>query len=326
MDTEKETKKVKNFYQKWWFWLCMFLIAIVISFTIIMMVGYNLAIGGISQVALAVQSLDNEAIVYSSAGDNTVIVEIPNYTETSKKQTKENIIDLIKTFASNNGELSNYSKFILITKTNYDDMEVEDYFYITEVYSLPDMTQDTEASKTYIDFIALSNEFSNSSDNVDNTTDSSNIENENNPTTSTNQTSQATTTNNETTTKKEDTNNKQQSTTNNNTNNTTSSQTSQTTTVTKGQTNALNQAKNYLSFMAFSYSGLIEQLKFEGYTDSEAKYGADNCGANWNEQAAKKAKSYLDIMSFSRSGLIEQLKFDGFTSSQAEYGATSAGY
>ena len=78
--------------------------------------------------------------------------------------------------------------------------------------------------------------------------------------------------------------------------------------------------------MPFSYTGLIEQLKFEGYSDEEATYGADHCGANWNEQAAKKAQSYLDVMSFSKSGLIEQLKFDGFTQEQAEYGVTAVGY
>ena len=78
--------------------------------------------------------------------------------------------------------------------------------------------------------------------------------------------------------------------------------------------------------MAFSHSGLVDQLKFEGFTDSEAAYGADHCGADWNEQAAKKAESYLEFMSFSRSGLIDQLEFEGFTSSQAEYGADAVGY
>lgn len=78
--------------------------------------------------------------------------------------------------------------------------------------------------------------------------------------------------------------------------------------------------------MAFSRSGLIDQLKYEGYTTEEATYGADNCGADWNEQAAKKAQQYMDIMSFSRQGLIDQLKYDGFTQSQAEYGVSEAGY
>lgn len=97
-------------------------------------------------------------------------------------------------------------------------------------------------------------------------------------------------------------------------------------TTTIGQRNALSKAKQYLSIMAFSHSGLISQLEFEGYTTEEATYGANNCGADWNEQAAKKAQQYIDLMSFSRQGLIDQLKFDGFTQSQAEYGVSQVGY
>lgn len=96
--------------------------------------------------------------------------------------------------------------------------------------------------------------------------------------------------------------------------------------VTMGERNALRQAQNYLSFMPFSYSGLISQLEFEGYTTEEATYAVDNCGADWNEQAALKAQDYLDFMSFSRDGLIEQLMFEGFTAEQAEYGVSAVGY
>lgn len=95
---------------------------------------------------------------------------------------------------------------------------------------------------------------------------------------------------------------------------------------TMGQQNAVAKAKNYLKFMAFSHDGLVEQLEFEGFSADEATYGADNCGADWNEQAAQKAKNYLDMMSFSRDGLIEQLEFEGFTPEQAEYGVTAVGY
>lgn len=97
-------------------------------------------------------------------------------------------------------------------------------------------------------------------------------------------------------------------------------------TETMGQKNALKSAKNYISIMAFSHDGLIGQLEYEGYSNEEATYAADNCGADWNEQAAKSAKGYLELMSFSRSGLIDQLKYEGFTQEQAEYGATAAGY
>lgn len=95
---------------------------------------------------------------------------------------------------------------------------------------------------------------------------------------------------------------------------------------TLGEKNALKTAKNYLSTMAFSYKGLIKQLEFEGYSNEEATYGADNCGADWNEQAAKCARNYLNTMSFSKSSLINQLEFEGFTSEQAKYGAEAVGY
>jgi hypothetical protein len=93
-----------------------------------------------------------------------------------------------------------------------------------------------------------------------------------------------------------------------------------------GERNALTKAKNYLDYMAFSYSGLIKQLEYEKFTHSEAVYGVDNCGANWNEQAALKAQTYLDYMAFSREGLIGQLEYEGFTTAQAEYGAQAVGY
>ncbi len=97
-------------------------------------------------------------------------------------------------------------------------------------------------------------------------------------------------------------------------------------TLSMGQKNALKKADLYLSISGFSYSGLVRQLEFEGFTNEEATFAADNCGADWNEQAARKAKSYLDIMPLSRDGLIQQLEFEGFTTEQAEYGVTKVGY
>ena len=95
---------------------------------------------------------------------------------------------------------------------------------------------------------------------------------------------------------------------------------------TMGEKNALAQAKKYLNYTAFSRSGLIEQLKYEGYSQSEATYAVNNCGADWNEQAARKAKQYLAYKPFSRSGHIEQLEYEGFTHSQAIYGVSQNGY
>lgn len=96
--------------------------------------------------------------------------------------------------------------------------------------------------------------------------------------------------------------------------------------MTTGQRNALKSANSYLDFSAFSYDGLISQLEFEEYSHEDAVFAADNCGADWNEQAARAAKTYLEFTSFSKDGLIEQLEFEGFTHEQAVYGAEANGY
>lgn len=94
---------------------------------------------------------------------------------------------------------------------------------------------------------------------------------------------------------------------------------------TVAQQNALKKAQQYLDYTAFSYTGLIEQLEYEQFSHEDAVYAADNCGADWNAQAARKAKQYMDYSSFSRGSLIDQLKYEGFTPEQAAYGASSVG-
>lgn len=100
---------------------------------------------------------------------------------------------------------------------------------------------------------------------------------------------------------------------------------SSTSSETVSQRNAVKKAKSYLSYTAFSHDGLVAQLEYEQFSHADAVYGADNSGANWNEQATKKAKSYMDYSAFSRSSLIEQLKYDKFTQEQAEYGVNAVG-
>lgn len=78
--------------------------------------------------------------------------------------------------------------------------------------------------------------------------------------------------------------------------------------------------------MPFSLKGLIKQLEYEGFSTSDAEYGATHIEVDWNEQAALKAQNYLDLMSFSKSGLIKQLEYEGFTKEQAEYGVKAVGY
>lgn len=100
----------------------------------------------------------------------------------------------------------------------------------------------------------------------------------------------------------------------------------QTSAPTLAQKNAVKQAENYLRVMAFSRTGLIKQLEYEGYSNEDATYAVDNVEVDWNEQCAKKAENYLEVMSFSRDGLYSQLQYEGFTNEQIEYGLQAVGY
>lgn len=95
--------------------------------------------------------------------------------------------------------------------------------------------------------------------------------------------------------------------------------------LTVAQEQAIGSAEDYLDYTAFSRSGLIEQLEYEGFSTDDATWAVDNVTVDWNEQAAASAQAYLDYSSFSRSGLIEQLEYEGFTPEQAEYGVNETG-
>ena len=66
-------------------------------------------------------------------------------------------------------------------------------------------------------------------------------------------------------------------------------------------------------------------MEYDQFSPADAVYGADNSGANWDEQVAAKAKEYMSYSAFSRGGLITQLEYDKFTEAQAEYGANAVG-
>ena len=90
---------------------------------------------------------------------------------------------------------------------------------------------------------------------------------------------------------------------------------------TMNRAQAVRKAKEYLQYQSFSLKGLIGQLKYEGFSTSDATYGASHSGANWWRQAVKKARDYLKMQAFSFSGMVAQLQYEGFTRAQAVYGA-----
>gem|GEM_PF-3553503 len=95
--------------------------------------------------------------------------------------------------------------------------------------------------------------------------------------------------------------------------------------VTVSQEQAVRMAKDYLDYTAFSKSGLIDQLKYEGFSTKDATYAVENITVDWQEQAVKMAQDYLDYTSFSRQGLIEQLTYEGFSKEHATYAVGQVG-
>ena len=91
------------------------------------------------------------------------------------------------------------------------------------------------------------------------------------------------------------------------------------------QKNAIESAKSYIRHSSFSREGLIEQLKYEGFSEEAAVYGVDNCEADWLEEAIEQARSYVSHSSFSYVGLIDQMEYSGFTEEEAKYGADNCG-
>lgn len=94
---------------------------------------------------------------------------------------------------------------------------------------------------------------------------------------------------------------------------------------TTAQKNVMASAKSYLNYSGFSYDGLVKQLEFEKYSHEDAVWAADNCNADWNEEALESAQSYINYSGFSYDGLVKQLKYEGFTDEQATYGADNCG-
>ncbi|MFN8019670.1 MAG: Ltp family lipoprotein [Acidimicrobiales bacterium] len=94
---------------------------------------------------------------------------------------------------------------------------------------------------------------------------------------------------------------------------------------TVSQQNAKAMAQDYLNSSAFSRTGLISQLEYEGFSNGDAVWAVDGLNVDWNQQAARMAADYLDSSAFSRSGLVQQLVYEGFTQAQAEYGVSTTG-
>ncbi len=102
--------------------------------------------------------------------------------------------------------------------------------------------------------------------------------------------------------------------------------------VTPDKKKALEKACSYIdnyldAHNGYSHQELMKKLQRSGFSAEEAKFAADNCGANWNEQAAYQAGVYLVIYPNStKDRIIDLLVYEGFTYAQALAGAQANGF
>lgn len=100
---------------------------------------------------------------------------------------------------------------------------------------------------------------------------------------------------------------------------------------TVSQQQALQSAKSYIEFGAFSKAGLTRQLTSEageGFPKADAKWAIDHLEVDWKAEAVESAQTYLDMGGFSRASLIKQLSSsagEGFTKAEALYAVKQVG-
>lgn len=93
----------------------------------------------------------------------------------------------------------------------------------------------------------------------------------------------------------------------------------------EGKAKAPAKAKEYLEYTAISRLGLMDLLAGDGFSREEAKYAADNCGADWVKQAQQRVEENLEFGGMSYKYLVEQMQYEGFTKKQTEEAIALAG-
>lgn len=154
----------KSIYKKWWFWLILLAIVIIISFTIIMTKAFSVIKSEVGDYAVEVQEIYEDATIYTSAGNNNLVIELRNWNNDYDDKLSQ-IINITKN-KINNGELSLYNK--LITVSYIESNNKNEVLFVKMEYNLPEFSQNEEETREYIDFEEYQQLFST----LDETTDS----------------------------------------------------------------------------------------------------------------------------------------------------------
>lgn len=146
-------------YKKWWFWLMILAMVLIISGTLIIMKGFSIVLDEIGTLAIDIQNIYEDATVYTSAGDNTIIIELRNWNDDYSDEL-EKIGQTVKS-KINRGELSSYSKLVMITYIEVDN--IEEALFVRSEYDIPEfeMIQESQQYIVFDEYENLLNSFKN---------------------------------------------------------------------------------------------------------------------------------------------------------------------
>ena len=130
-------EKKNKIYTKWWFWVCIVAIVLIVGFVVIICMGFMIATSGLNEITLDIHNkVDANINVYSSTGESILILEFPNYT--TGDEAKEKISQTLEVVKSHPNKLSNFETLIIYTPVNSDETEkghLRIYKYILSVDS-----------------------------------------------------------------------------------------------------------------------------------------------------------------------------------------------
>ncbi len=141
-----EEKKEKKLFVKWWFWLILLAIVIIVGLTIIMVMAFNLTRGEADVLSTKIQSIHEDAKIYNSIMDRTLILELNNW-DNQDNEKLEKIFGIMKEEISE-GKLQSYDR--LITLSYIKSSSKDDALFIKQIYILPSFVN--ESTIEYVNF------------------------------------------------------------------------------------------------------------------------------------------------------------------------------
>ena len=85
-------------------------------------------------------------------------------------------------------------------------------------------------------------------------------------------------------------------------------------------------AKSYIEYAPMSKEGMIEQLKYENFSQDDAEYAVNHANIKWDEQASRSAVVFIGYSNPTTNELKEQLQFEKFSDEEINYALEHNGF